>query len=72
LRWKGTRGDLIVVLNYFFAADCELLLLYKEDFDEILKDTLEEKYENIRTSLKRFEYFKNYTEAKVIFNEFEI
>ena len=41
------------------------MVLHKEEFDEILKDTLAERYDNIKTAMERFEYFKNYTDAKV-------
>ncbi|XP_070509908.1 uncharacterized protein [Chironomus tepperi] len=46
-------------------TDCELLLLYKEDFDKILRPTLEAKHENITKALGRFEYFNNYTTEKI-------
>lgn len=46
-------------------TDCELLVLYKEDFDQILKSTLEAKHENIKKALQRFEYFNNYTVEKI-------
>jgi hypothetical protein len=54
-----------VCVCLFFVADCELLFLYKQEFDEILKSTLEAKHENITSALRRFEYFNNYTDAKV-------
>ncbi|KAG5671781.1 hypothetical protein PVAND_001958 [Polypedilum vanderplanki] len=46
-------------------TDCQLLVLYKKDFVKILKPTLEAKYENIKKALRRFEYFNNYTDAKI-------
>lgn len=49
----------------FVLADCELLCIYKEDFNEILKEVMGTKHENIKSAVKRFEYFKNFTEEKV-------
>lgn len=71
LAWKQSkykvRLSIILYNKYFiyFVADCELLLLYKEDFDNILRPTLEAKHENITKALQRFEYFNNYTVEKV-------
>lgn len=48
-----------------FSAECELLCVYKEDFDEILKDIMETRHEDIRSAVRRFEYFKNFTDEKV-------
>lgn len=47
------------------SANCELLCVYKEDFDEVLRETMETKHENIKTAVRRFEYFKNFTDEKV-------
>lgn len=67
LKWKLSRqrDTRFIVWLIFIPADCELLVVHKKEFDEILKSTLAERYDNIRTAMERFEYFKNYTEAKV-------
>lgn len=49
----------------FFLADCELLCVYKEDFDELLKEIMETKHEDIKKAIRRFEYFKNFSDEKV-------
>jgi hypothetical protein len=52
-------------VKFSLAADCEFLCVYKEDFDEILRDTMETKHEDIKKAVRRFEYFKNFTDEKV-------
>lgn len=56
----------------FIAADCELFCVYKEDFDEILRETMETKHEDIKSAIRRFEYFKNFTNEKVGFGSYFI
>ncbi|CRK89954.1 CLUMA_CG003682, isoform A [Clunio marinus] len=46
-------------------TDCELLCVYKEDFDAILKETMESKDENIKSAIRRFNYFKNFSEETI-------
>lgn len=49
---------------YIILADCELLCVYWEDFDKLLYEKLATKHEQIKTAMRRFEYFKNFSEAK--------
>lgn len=46
-------------------ANCELLCVYKDDFDEILRVAMAKKHESIKLAIRRFEYFKNFTDEKV-------
>lgn len=50
---------------FVFSADCELLCVFKEDFDQVLKEPMETKHEDIKSAVRRFEYFKNFTDEKV-------
>jgi hypothetical protein len=53
-----------------FLVDCEVLILLKDEFNLILRETLEQKHDNIRRAMRRFEYFDNYTQAKVNYKLF--
>ena len=53
----------------YFTADVELLCIYKEEFDVILKETMGGKHENIKSAIRRFDYFKNFTDEKVSLRE---
>ena len=52
-------------VNILSLADCELLCIYKEDFDEVLKEMMKTRHEDIKTAIRRFEYFNNFTDEKV-------
>jgi hypothetical protein len=54
---------------FCFLADVELLCVYKEEFDEILKQTMATKHENVKAAIRRFDYFKNFTDEKVRFGK---
>uniref|UniRef100_A0A182YNX2 Cyclic nucleotide-binding domain-containing protein n=1 Tax=Anopheles stephensi TaxID=30069 RepID=A0A182YNX2_ANOST len=47
------------------ATDCELLCLYRTDFERILKCTLLERWRQLQLALARFDYFKYWTNDQV-------
>lgn len=51
--------------NFQYTAPVELLYVHKKDFDRILKKRMQGKHEDIKKAIKRFEYFKNFTNEKV-------
>uniref|UniRef100_A0A336MPJ6 CSON002167 protein n=1 Tax=Culicoides sonorensis TaxID=179676 RepID=A0A336MPJ6_CULSO len=46
---------------YRFLADCELLCIYREDFEKILKPTLQRQWDHIQMAMARFKYFSYWT-----------
>lgn len=54
---------LLFILSH--SAPVELLCVHKDDFDKILKSRMQTKHEDIKKAIKRFEYFKNFTDEKV-------
>lgn len=56
------------ITRVLISANCELLCVYKEDFNVILKETMSKKNENIKSAIRRFEYFKNFSDDKVSFS----
>lgn len=53
------------IINYFLflLADCELLCLQKDDFNIILKSSLQAQWDEILLAIKRFEYFVDWNEV---------
>lgn len=47
------------------AATVELLCVYKNDFDLVLKSTLKSKWDQINAALQRYEYFKTWSKIQV-------
>ncbi|CAO1431204.1 unnamed protein product [Diamesa serratosioi] len=59
LLYNGRRNATITT-----ETDCELLCVYWEDFDKLLYATLATKHEQIKIALRRFDYFKNFSDEK--------
>lgn len=46
-------------------SNCEFLKMYKEDFDKVMKDTLQQKWSEIQAGMKDFRYFDSWNSMQV-------